>query len=168
MKVSVSKMSINYIKPLSPDPLIERYGETAAALAKLGHINYLQELIAEAAPYSLVPIVLNHPVGQSPTLTVIPTEATTSGCFPPCSTKNGECTCFSLANSAPGVYTITLSKAAPAGFALIAGPLKTLGKGLTYEYVSSTEFIIRTYDILTGALENNILENTYLELKLWN
>lgn len=162
-------MSINYIKPLSPDPLIERYGETAAALAKLGHINYLQEIIAQAAPYSLVPIVLNHPVGQVPTLTIVSTEATDAGCGNDCyRTKNGDCLCFTLANSAPGVYTITLSKAAPAGFALIAGPLKALGKGLTYEYVSSTEFIIRTYDILTGALENNILENTYLELKLWN
>lgn len=161
-------MSVNYIEPKSPDLLIAQYGEGSAAPAKLAHINYLQDQLANAAPYTIIGAQLNHDLGVAATISMVSSNC--DGCSPGCCPcdrgRNG--TCFTISNFATGKYRITLSNAPAKGFNVLITPLADARQNLGIEITSPTEVIVSTYDIVGAAYIDNALKNTYIQFLLWN
>lgn len=156
---------VNFLGPNSVGPLIEKFGDPSATLARLAHINQLQEEIANAAPYQLVGARISHPLGQPATFSIV-----SGGECPPgsgCLCKS-DVTCFTIVNFATGKYRITLSKAPTNGFDTLIAPLKDGRQTIGIEVISSTIIVVSTYDIPSGAFVDNAIDNTYIQFMLWN
>jgi hypothetical protein len=159
---------VNLLGPNSVGPLIEKFGDPSATLARLAHINELQEELANAVPYYLIGARLNHPLGQPPTIAIVG-RSQAAPCPVGCDCSIGrDITCFTLSNFAVGKYTITMSVPPANGFDILISPLKDARQNIGIEKVSSTEIIVSVYDIPSGSYVDNAFDNTYIQFMLWN
>lgn len=159
-------MEPTYIVPSSPNLLIDRYGAQSAAPANIAMINHLQDTIANAAPYSLVGFVLNHPLGLTPTLSMVGSTECPPGsaCF--CKSDNRHL-CFTISNFATGKYMITLSYAPANGFNVLAASLADARQSIGVDIVSTTQVVVSTYDIPSALYVDTAFKNTYIQFLLW-
>ena len=159
-------MFINFIKAKVPDLFIKKFGTASATLARLTHVNQVQLDLANAAPYTVIGGVLEHPLGQVPTISIV--SATASRDCPDDCGGQKNCTCFTIANFATGKYRITLDKAPINGFNVLVSPLSDARLNISVEKTSPTQLIVTTYDTVGAAYVDNALKDTYIQFMLWN
>jgi len=133
------------------------------AWANLADVN---QAVAQAVPYTIVGAVLNHPLGQVPSIIIMNSDG-------PCPAASCYCVghsanCFTIANFATGKYMITMSVTATKGFNVLIAPLADARQNVGVEVISPTQVIVSTYDIPTAAYVNNAFKNTYLQFQIWN
>jgi len=135
-------------------------------LATLRDVNEVIDTVNELGIYSSINLIASHPLGSSPTFEIVGASAETQCPSPECTVSHGDCICITFTNIGSGVYSLTVSNPVTKA-SIIVGSLKEGFYNAGVEQVSNTEFLIKTYNIAIGAYEDNLLENTYIELKIW-
>jgi len=157
-------MNTGLIKNIIPDFFIRKFGTGSATLARLAHINQVQEDLANAVPYTFVGAHVNHPLGLLPSISMQNASAD-CGCG---ISHAGKCNCITIALTSLGKYTITFSEPLSKGFDVLITPLADARQNIGVEVISPTQVIVSTYDIPSGAYVNNALKNTFIAFMLWN
>lgn len=184
--MSLTKYTVN-----NPDPILEQSDLASATVARLAHLNDLIDQLNTSFGYDVIGlnIVAGNSGSTTPAIQGVGARGTAGttgngGCRPgtqPYTYSNGTTGCINatlrtvynnylpvVARTSPGVYTFTFPVAPPLGYDILLGPPSVLnGTRISLVETSTSVFTITATDAGGGAADN-LLNNMYLEIKIYN